>query len=126
MSSELDLDDLERDFNDLKGLVYTDTPLIDEDSGKKPRWATHACGARWKNSERAAHCADCHVTFTSDSGFEAHRYGPYDAGRQCRTLDELAALGFTSKPGDLYDDIATSTLWSMAAPAKSPWKKETT
>ena len=126
MSSELDLDDLERDFNDLKGLVYTDTPLIDADSSKKPRWATHACGARWKNSERAAHCADCHVTFTSDSGFEAHRYGPYDAGRQCRTLDELAALGFTSKPGDLYDDIATSTLWSMAAPAKSPWKKDTT
>ena len=126
MSSELDLDDLERDFNDLKGLVYTDSPLIEWESAGKPRWATHACGARWKNSERAAHCADCHVTFTSDSGFEAHRYGPYDEGRQCRILDELVALGFTSKPGDLYDDIATSTLWLMAAPAKSPWKKDTT
>ena len=119
MSSDLDLGDLD-------ALDFVDSPIIDEDSAKKPRWATHDCGARWKNSERAAHCADCHINFTSDSGFEAHRYGPYDGVRQCRTLEELAALGFTSKPGDLYEDMPTSTLWSMAAPAKSPWKKDTT
>ena len=125
MSSELDEDNLALDLGDIDDLDFPDSPILESESAGKPRWATHACGARWKNSERAAHCPDCHVTFTSDSGFEAHRYGPYDAGRQCRTIDELAALGFTSKPGDLYDDIATSTLWSMAAPAKSPWKKDT-
>ena len=126
MSSELDLEDLARDLEDLTNLAYVDRPLIDSDSAKKPQWATHACGARWKNSERAAHCADCHVTFTSDSGFDSHRFGSFDGGRECRSTDELVALGFTSKPGDLHNGTPTSTVWSMAAPVKSPWKKDTT
>ena len=121
MSSELDLDDLELDLNDVKDLDFVDSPILEWESAGKPRWASHACGARWKNSERAAHCADCHVTFTSDSGFEAHRYGPYDAGRQCRTLDELVALGWTSKPGEMRNESPTAILWSMPAAAKSPW-----
>jgi len=29
------------------------------------------------------------------------------------------------KPGDLHNGTPTSTVWSMAAPAKSPWKKAT-
>ena len=108
-------------FDFLKDRVFTDSPLIDSDSGKKPRWATHACGARWKNSERAAHCPDCHVTFTADSGFEAHRYGPYDRGRQCRGTDELTALGWTSKPGEMLNESPTAILWSMPAASESPW-----
>jgi len=112
MSVELDLDDLD----DLDG---TDSPILDSESAGKPHWASHACGAYWRNRERHAHCPNCHLTFTSDSGFDSHRYGPYDGGRQCRSVDELGALGWTSKPGNLRDEIPTSTLWSMAAPAAS-------
>lgn len=116
MSVELDLDDLD----DLDG---TDSPILDSESAGKPQWASHACGAYWRNRESGGHCADCHVTFTSDSGFDSHRYGPYDTGRQCRSTDELADLGWTSKPGEARNGMPTSTLWSMAAPEKSPWKK---
>ena len=114
MSIELDLDDLD-------DLDFLDSPIIDADSANKPQWATHGCGARWRNRERHAHCPDCHLTFTSDSGFESHRYGPYDRGRQCRSIDELTDLGWTSKPGHMREGLATSTLWSMPAASESPW-----
>jgi hypothetical protein len=118
MSGDLNLDDLD-------DLDFMNSPILESESAGKPLWASHACGAYWRNHERGGHCADCHVTFTSDSGFESHRYGPYDTGRQCRSTDELAELGWTSKPGDLRNESPTSTLWSMPAPTESPWKKET-
>jgi hypothetical protein len=116
MTNDLNLDDLD-------DLDFMNSPILESESAGKPRWASHACGAYWRNHERGGHCPDCHVTFTSDSGFESHRYGPYDTGRQCRSTDELAALGWTSKPGDLRNESATSTLWSMPAPTESPWKR---
>lgn len=33
---------------------------------------THSCGARWTRAG-ACHCAGCHETFSSLSGFERHR-----------------------------------------------------
>ena len=117
MSVELDLDDLD----DLDG---TDSPILDSESAAKPKWASHACGAYWRNRERHAHCPNCHLTFTSDSGFDSHRYGPYDGGRQCRSVDELGALGWTSKPGELRNESPTTILWSMPAATDSPWKKD--
>ena len=121
MSIELDLDDLERDLDGLVELDYLDSPIMNSESAAKPKWASHGCGARWRNNERGGHCGACHVTFTADSGFEAHRYGPYDKGRRCRTIDEMVAMGFTSSDGELHDGKPTETLWSMAAPAESPW-----
>lgn len=32
----------------------------------------HGCGAKWTGA-RTAHCAACHLTFSSDSAWAAHR-----------------------------------------------------
>jgi hypothetical protein len=46
------------------------------------------CDARWYGLG-IAHCGCCHLTFTSVTGFDVHRY----KGR-CRTTEELQALGY--------------------------------
>ncbi len=114
MSDELDLEYLD-DFE------FGDSLVLEYESAGKPKWASHACGAFWRNREKGGHCSDCHLTFTSDSGFDSHRYGPYDKGRQCRSTEELTDLGWTSKPGHMREGLATSTLWSMPAATESPW-----
>lgn len=35
---------------------------------------THSCGSRWTGHQKA-HCAGCHLTFSSDSAFDTHRRG---------------------------------------------------
>lgn len=50
------------------------------------------CGARW-GGERLCHCAVCHLTFTSEGPFDAHRTGPMSA-RHCLSEAELRAKGY--------------------------------
>jgi hypothetical protein len=47
------------------------------------------CGARWKG-EAIAHCAVCHLTFTTVNNFDYHTRG----GGRCRTEAELRAKGY--------------------------------
>lgn len=47
------------------------------------------CGASWLG-EAVCHCATCHLTFGSSSGFDEHR--DRKEGR-CRTPDELRTRG---------------------------------
>lgn len=51
------------------------------------------CGAAWRG-ELACHCAACHLTFRSVSGFDEHRHVGH-----CRSEDELAARGL--EPNEL-------------------------
>jgi hypothetical protein len=46
------------------------------------------CDAHWRG-HAVAHCGCCHLTFTSVTGFDVHRY----EGR-CRSTDELRDLGY--------------------------------
>lgn len=57
------------------------------------------CTARWPvDASAVTHCAGCHRSFMSVTGFDDHRTGPTDS-RRCLTLAELAAAGFA--PNDL-------------------------
>jgi hypothetical protein len=42
-----------------------------------------ACGKEWKGSS-AAHCSNCHETFSGDTLFDAHWYTRNDGIRDCR------------------------------------------
>lgn len=61
------------------------------------------CGTRWSALD-VAHCAVCHLTFTSAGPFEEHRTGdthprdPAKDTRRCRTPDELRERGM--EPND--------------------------
>lgn len=120
MSANDELDALIAEIEDVE--VDWHPPATDMESKGKPAWAHHSCGATWKNREATAHCPTCHLTFTSDSGFEGHRYGTYTEGRKCRSAEWLVANGWTCKPGHLRDGKPTTDLWSMPAPANNPWK----
>ena len=50
------------------------------------------CGARWKG-EAIAHCAVCHLTFTTVGNFDYHLFKS-----RCRTESELRAKGY--EPND--------------------------
>ena len=54
-----------------------------------------SCGARW-SGEAIAHCATCHLTFGSVSGFDDHRDRRGDG--RCRKPDELRTRGL--EPND--------------------------
>ena len=47
--------------------------------------ATCSCGASWHATNATSHCAapGCHQTFTSTSGFDAHRRDDGDGNRVC-------------------------------------------
>jgi len=112
-------DDLTFDDLDDLDLDALDAPPTDLESKGKPQWATCGrCHARWRNRESYAHCPTCHLTFTSNSGFDQHKSGPYDVSpRPCSTPDDLAIAGWGVKPGHLYDKEPTADLWSLPAPA---------
>lgn len=52
------------------------------------------CGAKWAG-ENLCHCATCHLTFMSVTGFDAHRDR---LAIQCRTEDELRKRGYEPNP----------------------------
>lgn len=53
------------------------------------------CGAKYSGADRrGGHCAACCTTFTSQTSFDAHRYGPYDGDRKCMTQQEMEQAGF--------------------------------
>lgn len=72
------------------------------------------CDDRWTAS-RAAHCGGCHATFSSPSGFDAHRRGgacrdPRDAGLVARSGRSREARGAVwTAPGQ--DDEARRVGW---------------
>lgn len=64
---------------------------VDDDQDNNPDLYLGICGrcdARW-HGLAIAHCGCCHLTFTSVTGFDFHRY----KGR-CRSTDELRGLGY--------------------------------
>ena len=71
---------------------------------------TCRCGARVGHN--APHCGGCHLTFTCDSAFDAHRVGPA-VDRRCLRVGEmlldgwrLALRGWTNTP-EMPDDAIT-------------------
>lgn len=105
-------DDLDALLGSIDGLDL-EPPPTDLESKGKPQWSTHGCGARWRNRESYGHCSVCHLTFTSDRAFDAHRYGPMGGPRSCRTAQELTDLGWTVQLGHIYEGSPTADLWSL-------------
>lgn len=65
------------------------------------------CGARWFGLS-ICHCATCHLTFTTVTGFDVHRFR-----NRCRTQTELRAKGY--EPND-------DGHWREPLPAgQEPW-----
>ena len=45
------------------------------------------------------HCMACHLTFTSDGGFDKHRVGKYQPNeRRCLTTEEMNKAGWRFTP----------------------------
>ena len=44
-------------------------------------------------------CPTCGLFFSGTTGFDFHRYGPYDGERQCMTPVELEAKGYIERNG---------------------------
>ena len=78
----------------------------------KPR-ITHSCGAVW-TARNAAHCAGCHLTFSSDTAFDRHR-------RHGQCVDPATAV---SKSGEsrftLRRDRSGHPVWGLPG----SWKPE--
>ena len=78
------------------------------------------CGAQFNGSDSSGgHCkggrfGGCCQSFTSLTGFDRHRTGPY-TDRRCLTPDELTAKGWTR------DEHGA---WRTPAPKTNPWKKD--
>lgn len=61
------------------------------------------CGRKYPGSDRSGgHCATCHLSFASQTGFDKHRVGQFEnraAGkvntRRCLTSEEMQAKGWT-------------------------------
>lgn len=49
-------------------------------------------------SERCE-CPTCGKYFSGTTGFDFHRYGPYDGERHCMTAVELEAKGYIERDG---------------------------
>lgn len=56
--------------------------------------ATH--DPKLRPGSAACRCASCGLYFAGLKGFDRHRTGPYlpPGARRCRTLDEMAAMGY--------------------------------
>lgn len=76
---------------------------------------THACGARWSRAG-ACHCASCHRTFTSLSGFDTHR-----RGMQC--LDPENIVTSSGKKIDMVQrtDKAGCVMWGFPGREERDW-----
>lgn len=69
-------------------------PAVDPDLYK----GACRCGARWQG-ELISHCASCHLTFTSVTGFDDHRTGSHALDtRVCRSEAEMRSRGY--QPND--------------------------
>lgn len=74
---------------------------------------THSCGARW-SKPGAAHCAGCHVTFSSDSAFVMHR-------RSGECVDPSTAVRKDGTPAfQLRQDRSGADMWGLPG----TWKPE--
>lgn len=64
--------------------------------------ASCRCGAHWPlTAAGVAHCAGCHLTFTSVHSFDQHRTGHVDH-RRCLTAAELTAAGWSANEYDRW------------------------
>jgi hypothetical protein len=65
----------------------------------------HRCGISW-SSPNAAHCATCHRTFRSVSGFDAHRKGGF-----CLDGVALRERGFRLNSAGMWVKAMDRTRW---------------
>ncbi len=82
-----DADDIALDDIDITGSVSESTKLD-----------CHCaeCDRDFPGSDRAGgHCVVCHMSFTSNSGFDRHKTGTYDTGRRCKTEAELTEANWS-------------------------------
>ncbi len=74
---------------------------------------THSCGARW-NGQAVAHCAKCHLHFSSDTAFTLHR-----RGLQC--IDPATATKRDGTPQfQLRHEKGGAPIWGLPG----TWKPE--
>lgn len=71
------------------------------------------CDARWNANTGLTHCANCHATFGSLSGFDAHRDGPIER-RRCRTEAEMREKGYEPNPRGVWRRPMPAGPWSGA------------
>lgn len=91
--------------NDL-GQANSPSGSPDTRTAPKPPQITCSCGAGWR-SRRAAHCAACHLTFSSDSAFDAHR-------RAGQCLDPATATRRDGTPRfQARSDTSAAALWGL-------------
>jgi hypothetical protein len=81
---------------DANGQLTTDTG--------SPVWSCD-CGRVWTGTQQA-HCAGCHLHFSSDSAFDCHTVAPPPYGprpfKTCLTVDELVDQGKLEQRRHLY------------------------
>jgi len=87
--------DLGDDIDDIDDIANAD----DTDWNVKLDCGPCECGRRYPGSDRnGGHCATCHLSFASQTGFDKHRVGRYNqtpSERRCLTREELTAKGWT-------------------------------
>jgi hypothetical protein len=76
-------------------LTFDSNGQVKTETGQDAIWC--GCGRVW-TAAREAHCAGCHLHFSSDSAFDAHRnpaprLGPYDEAVLCKSETELRESG---------------------------------
>lgn len=73
------------------------------------------CDRAFPGSDRAGgHCVVCHMSFTSNSGFDRHKTGSYDDNsRRCKTEAELSEANWSCS-----DD--GNKVWRLPG-SKGPW-----
>lgn len=77
-------------------------PVDDEygaGKGHDPR-----CGAVWFGF-RVEHCTLCHQTFSGETTGQAHRVGPFNGKRRCRTAKELTRLGLWTETNEYGTEV---------------------
>lgn len=104
-----DWDDLADGLDDLADdlVVTAESTKLDCHCGE--------CGRDFPGSDRAGgHCVVCHMSFTSNGGFDRHKTGSYDARRRCKTPEELTAAGWSCS-----DD--GNQVWRLPGSKGEPW-----
>lgn len=72
------------------------------------------CQRDYSGSDRSGgHCMTCHLSFSSQGGFDKHRTGKHGVDRRCMTVTEMTDAGWT---------VSDAGMVRLPAPATSPWR----
>ena len=72
------------------------------------------CERAYSGSDRSGgHCSTCHLSFSSQGGFDKHRIGRHGVDRRCMTAVEMVEAGWT---------VSDQGMVRLPAPASSPWR----